>query len=72
MYIQVTESKCSASIPKLLDMQRNRKLRLIIKRKLTNRNRPKMIKLADDLKATVIYLNLHNDMKINMKLMRKK
>ena len=64
MYIQVTESKCSASIPKLLDMQRNRKLRLIIKRKLTNRNRPKMIKLADDLKATVIYLNVHNEEKL--------
>ena len=64
MYIQVTESKCSASIPKLLYMQRNRKLRLIIKRKLTNRNRPKMIKLADDLKATVIYLNVHNEEKL--------
>ena len=72
MYIQVTESKCSVSIQKLLDMQRNRKLRLIIKRKSTIRNRPKMIKLADNFKATVIYLNVHNDIKINMKLMRKK
>ena len=53
-------------------MQRNRKLRLIIKRKSTIRNRPKMIKLADNFKATVIYLNVHNDIKINMKLMRKK
>lgn len=53
-------------------MQRNRKLRLIIKRKLTNRNRPKMIKLADNFKTTVIYLYVHNDIKTNMKLMRKK
>lgn len=53
-------------------MQRNRKLRLIIKRKLMNRNRPKMIKLGDNFKVTITYLYMHNDVKTDMNLMRKK
>lgn len=68
--VQVTESKCSASHKRSLDMQLSRKLRLIIRRNVINRNRPRMIELANNFNVTII--NMCNDVKAIMDPVRKK